>query len=81
MALLTAEVTWLRCFRSLVFLSLHLLLSDITCALSIVSDSVKNELTKHIDASFVHVVVQDSGYCSSICAFRVTVGGFPDIYR
>ena len=68
--MLTSEV-WCFCHYTL-------LLSDISCALSIVSNSVKNELTKHIgvDASFVHAVVQDSGYYPSVCAYRVTVGGF-----
>ena len=55
------------------FLSLHSALSNITCALSVASDSVKNELTKHIgvDASFVRAAMQDSGYCSLVRAFRV----------
>ncbi|KAM3225581.1 hypothetical protein ACQJBY_058366 [Aegilops geniculata] len=53
MALLTAEVTWLRW-----------LLQDfgvsVTTPTPLLSDST------------------GSGYCSSVCAFRVTVGGFPD---
>ena len=56
MALLTAEVTWLRWLLQDFGVSVTtptLLLSDSTCAISIARDPVKHELTKHIgvDAS------------------------------
>ena len=64
MSLLTVEVTWLRWLLQEFDVSVTtptLLLSDSTCAVSIACDPVKHELTKHIgvDASFVHVGVQD----------------------
>jgi hypothetical protein len=57
MALVTAEVTWLRWlledFGVSIFMSTPLL-SDSTWAISIARDPVKHELTKHIgvDAHF-----------------------------
>ena len=64
MALLTAEVTWLRWLLADFGVSMTTpttLLSDSTGAISIARDPVKHELTKHIgvDASFVRVSVQD----------------------
>src|SRR3954469_3501928 len=60
MALLTAEVTWLRWLLADFGVSVKTpttLLSDSTGAISIARDPVKHELTKHIgvDASFVRV--------------------------
>ena len=59
MAMLTAEVTWLRWL--LADSAPTFLLSDSTCAINIARDPVKHELTKHIgvDASFVRAAVQD----------------------
>jgi hypothetical protein len=54
-ALVTAEVTWLRWLLEDfgVFVSMPTpLLSDSTCAISIARDLVKHELTKHVDAHF-----------------------------
>ena len=64
MALLTAEVTWLRWLLQDFGVSVTtptLLLSDSTGAISIVRDPVKHELTKHIgvDAFYVRATVQD----------------------
>ena len=64
MALLTAEVTWLRWLLQDFGVSVTtptLLLSDSTGAISITRDPVKHELTKHIgvDASFVRSSVHD----------------------
>jgi hypothetical protein len=64
MASLTAEVTWLRWLLEdfgVFITTLTSILSDSTCAISIVRDPVKHELTKHIgvDASFVRTTVQD----------------------
>ncbi|KAE8800338.1 Peptide chain release factor 1 [Hordeum vulgare] len=64
MALLTAEVTWLRWLLQDFGVSVTtptLLLSDSTGAISIARDPVKHELTKHIgiDAFYVCVAVQD----------------------
>ena len=64
MALLTAEVTWLRWLLAHFGVSVTTpttLLSDSTGAISIARDPVKHELTKHIgvDASFVRAAVQD----------------------
>ena len=64
MALLTAEVTWLRWLLADFGVSVMTpttLLSDSTGAISIAHDPVKHELTKHIgvDASFVRASVQD----------------------
>jgi hypothetical protein len=64
MALVTAEVTWLRWlledFGVSVSLSTHLL-SDSTGAINITRDPVKHELTMHIgvDAHFTQSQVQD----------------------
>ena len=64
MALLTAEVTWLRWLLEDFGISVTTpttLLSDSTGAISIARDPVKHELTKHIgvDAFFVRAAVQD----------------------
>ncbi|EMS67217.1 Retrovirus-related Pol polyprotein from transposon TNT 1-94 [Triticum urartu] len=64
MALLTAEVTWLRWLLQDFGVSVTtptLLLSDSTGAISIARDPVKHELTKHIgvDAFYVRAGVQD----------------------
>ena len=64
MALLTAEVTWLRWLLQDFGVSVTtptMLLSDSTRAISIVRDPVKHELTKHIgvDAFYVRAAVQD----------------------
>ena len=64
MAMLTAEVTWLRWLLADFGVSAAAptsLLSDSTGAISIARDPVKHELTKHIgvDASFVRAAVQD----------------------
>ena len=64
MALLTAEVTWLRWLLEDFGVSVTTpttLLSDSTGAISIARDPVKHELTKHIgvDASYVCAAVQD----------------------
>ena len=64
MALLTAEVTWLRWLLEdfgVPVTTPTTLLSDSTCAISIACDPVKHELTKHIgvDASFVRAAVHD----------------------
>uniref|UniRef100_A0ACD5W9H1 Uncharacterized protein n=1 Tax=Avena sativa TaxID=4498 RepID=A0ACD5W9H1_AVESA len=51
MALLTAEVTWLRWLLEDFGVSITtptLVLSDITCAISVARDPVKHELTNHI---------------------------------
>jgi hypothetical protein len=71
MASLTAKVTWLRWLLEdfgVPVTTPSSLLSDSIGFISIALDLVKHELTKHIgvDASFVRTV----------CAFRVTVGGF-----
>jgi hypothetical protein len=60
MALLTAEMTWLRWLLIDFGVSVTTpttLLSDSTCAISIARDPVKHELTKH--TSFVCASVQD----------------------
>ena len=64
MAMLTAEVIWLRWLLEDfgVFATTSTpLLSDSTGAISIARDPVKHELTKHIgvDAHFVRAAVQD----------------------
>jgi hypothetical protein len=64
MALLTAEVTWLRWLLANFGVSVTTpttLLSDNTGAISITRDPVKHELTKHIgvDAFYVRATVQD----------------------
>jgi hypothetical protein len=64
MALVTAEVTWLRWLLEDFGVSISLstpLLSDSTRAISIARDLVKHELTKHIgvDAHFMRSQVQD----------------------
>jgi hypothetical protein len=64
MALLTAEVTWLRWLLADFGVSITTpttLLSDSTGAISIACDPVKHELTKHIgvDAFYVRAKVQD----------------------
>ena len=64
MAILTAEVTWLRWLLADFGVSVTTpttLLSDSTGDISIARDPVKHELTKHIgvDASFVRASVQD----------------------
>ena len=64
MALLTAEVTWLRWLLEDFGVSVTTpttLLSDSTGAISIARDPVKHELTKHIgvDAYYVRAAVQD----------------------
>ena len=64
MALLTAEVTWLRWLLQDFGVSVTtptLLLSNSTGAISIARDPVKHELTKHIgvDAFYVRAAVQD----------------------
>ena len=64
MALLTAEMTWLRWLLEDFGVSVTTpttLLSDSTCVISIARDPVKHELTKHIgvDAFFVRDGVQD----------------------
>jgi hypothetical protein len=64
MALLTAEMTWLRWLLEDVGVfvtTLTTLLSGSTGAISIARDPMKHELTKHIgvDASFVRAGVQD----------------------
>jgi hypothetical protein len=64
MALLTAEVTWLRWLLEDFGVSISApthLLSDSTGAISIARDPVKHELTKHIgfDASYMRSQVQN----------------------
>jgi hypothetical protein len=64
MALLTAEVTWLRWLLANFGVSITIpttLLSDSIGAISIARDLVKHELTKHIgvDAFYVRATVQD----------------------
>ena len=64
MALVTAEVTWLRWLLAdfgVPVTTPTYLLSDSTGAISIARDPVKHELTKHIgvDASYVRTSVQD----------------------
>jgi hypothetical protein len=64
MALLTAEVTWLRWLLEDFGVSVTSptsLLSDSTGAISIARDPIKHELTKHIgvDASYTRTQVQD----------------------
>uniref|UniRef100_A0A8I6XK97 Uncharacterized protein n=1 Tax=Hordeum vulgare subsp. vulgare TaxID=112509 RepID=A0A8I6XK97_HORVV len=64
MALLTAEVTWLRWLLQDFGVSVTtptLLLSDSTGSISIARDPVKHELTKHIgvDAFYVRAALQD----------------------
>ena len=64
MALLTAEITWLRWLLEDFVVSVTTptpLLSDSTGAISIAHDPVKHELTKHIsvDASFMRSCVHD----------------------
>jgi hypothetical protein len=64
MAILTAEVTWLRWLLEdfgVSFTTSASLLSDSTGAISIARDPMKHELTKYIgvDASFVRTAVQD----------------------
>jgi hypothetical protein len=64
MALLTAEVTWLRWLLEDLGVSVTSptsLLSDSTGAISIARDPIKHELTKHIgvDASYTRTQVQD----------------------
>ena len=64
MAMLTAEVIWLRWLFEDFGVSATTstpLLSDSTGAISIARDPVKHELTKHIgvDAHFVRAAVQD----------------------
>ena len=64
MALLTAEMTWLRWLLQNFGVSVTtptLLLSDSTGAISIARHPVKHELTKHIgvDAYYVRAAVQD----------------------
>jgi hypothetical protein len=64
MALVTAEVTWLRWLLEDFGVSVSMstpLLSDSIGAISIVRDSVKQELTKHVgvDAHFTRSQVQD----------------------
>lgn len=64
MALLTAEVTWLRWLLEdfgVFVTSPTSLLSDNTSAISIARDPIKHELTKHIgvDASYTRTQVQD----------------------
>jgi hypothetical protein len=63
MALLTAEVTWLRWLLVDFGVSVTTptpVLSDSTCAISIARDPVKHELTKHIgvDAFYTRAQVQ-----------------------
>uniref|UniRef100_A0A0A9CUY6 Reverse transcriptase Ty1/copia-type domain-containing protein n=1 Tax=Arundo donax TaxID=35708 RepID=A0A0A9CUY6_ARUDO len=63
MALVTADVTWLRWLLEDFGVSVTMptpLLSDSTCAISIARDPVKYELTKHIgvDASYTRAQVQ-----------------------
>jgi hypothetical protein len=58
MALMTAEVTWLRWLLEDFGISVSmptLLLSDSTGAISIARDLIKHELTKHVvvDAHFI----------------------------
>jgi hypothetical protein len=67
MALLTAEVTWLRWLLAIFGASVTTpttLLSDSICAISIARDPIKHELTKHIDidASFIRASVHDHHY-------------------
>uniref|UniRef100_A0ACD5ZUS4 Uncharacterized protein n=1 Tax=Avena sativa TaxID=4498 RepID=A0ACD5ZUS4_AVESA len=64
MALLIAEVTWLRWLLAdfgVSVMTLTPILSDSTSAISIARDPVKHELTKHIgvDAFYTHAQVQD----------------------
>ncbi|WVZ71258.1 hypothetical protein U9M48_019867 [Paspalum notatum var. saurae] len=64
MALVTAEVTWLRWLLAAFGVSVSIptpLLTDSICAISIARDPVKHELTKHIgvDAYYTRVQVQD----------------------
>ena len=64
MALLTAEVTWLRWLLEDFGVSVTTpttLLSDSTGAISIARDPVKHEITKHIgvDSFFVCAAIQD----------------------
>jgi hypothetical protein len=64
MALVTAEVTWLRWLLEDFGVSVSiptLLLSNSTGAISIARDPVKHELTKHVgvDAHFTWSQVQD----------------------
>jgi hypothetical protein len=64
MALVTADVTWLRWLLEDFGVSVSMstpLLSDSTGAISIARDSIKHELTKHVgvDAHFTRSQVQD----------------------
>jgi hypothetical protein len=64
MALVTAEVTWLRWLLEDFGVSVSIpipLLSDSIGAINIARDSIKHELTKHIgvDAHFIRSHVQD----------------------
>jgi len=64
MALVTAEVTWLRWLLADFGVSVSIptpLLTDSTGAISIARDPVKHELTKHIgvDAYYTRAQVQD----------------------
>jgi len=64
MALVTAEVTWLRWFLADFGVSVSIptpLLTDSTGAISIARDPVKHELTKHIgvDSYYTRAQVQD----------------------
>jgi hypothetical protein len=61
MALLTAEVTWLRWLLADFGVSVTTpttLLSDSTSAISIVRDPVKHELTKHIGVNVFYTRAQ-----------------------
>ena len=81
MALLTAEVTWLRWLLQDFGVSVTtptLLLSDSTGAISIARDPVKHELTKHIgvDAFYVRAGVQDQVIALQYVTFELQLADF-----
>jgi hypothetical protein len=81
MALLMADVTWLR--RLLENFGVYAagptsLLSDSTDAISIAHDPVKHELTKHIgvNASFIHAATQDQVLTLQYVPFELQLADF-----
>jgi hypothetical protein len=71
MALVTTEMTWLRWLFAdfgVLFSRLTPLLTDSTCAVNIVRDLVKHELTKHIgfDAYYTCAQVKDEMFSSRL---------------
>lgn len=75
MALLVAEVTWLRWLLEDfgVFHYTDSSLSKGTSAISIGRDPVKHI---GVDASIIRSRVQDQMICSRVCAFRVLLSGY-----